>query len=116
MTVMRGQVVAGVLVVLIAGCGGGANLAESDPNGYEACSKLAASKSATDAKNQMGGLIDAGESARKASTKAIRNTVKPLFDKDAMGALEGTENEGQNFYIPDADDLEGACSDAGFDF
>ncbi len=105
-----------VLIVSLAGCGGGGDLASSDPNGYEACSGLAVAQSSTDAKNKMGSLMSAGESARQAASRDIRESVEPMFDEEAMGALEGTESEGQNFFVPDVDKLEAACSHAGFDF
>lgn len=104
-----------VSVLLVAGCGG-ASFAEEDPHGHAACTELAKVESAQDATNKVGGLMQAGEEARQASTKSIRDAVEAVFDEEAMEALQGTSSEGQNFYIADRDKLTAACEEQGFEF
>lgn len=104
-------VLCAAVVVLAAGCGS-APFSERDPDGYEACSVLAETSAHSSAGVQMGGLIEAARYARKASTKAIRDSATSLFDSDAVEATGGTDD----FPIVDADELRAACSDEGFEF
>src|SRR5688500_15640955 len=98
----RVLLVAVVLTFALAGCGSD-SLAEDDPAGYEACSLLAEGQKQADPGNKMESLFDAGKAANKASTKAIRESSKAMFDEDTMNALEDTPSAGQNFFLADAD-------------
>lgn len=101
--------------VLMATAGCSESLAESDPNGYEACSLLSESRQAPDTETKVEKGLLAGEAALKASTAAIRESAEPLFDEEAMAALEDTDSAGVNFAVADQDELGAACEDEGFD-
>ncbi|MFS0883970.1 hypothetical protein [Aeromicrobium sp. 179-A 4D2 NHS] len=104
-------------LALLAGCGGSeAPFSERDPEGYKACSMFAETHASKDMEVKIGGLLTSGEQARKAGTKAIRESAEAVFDEDAMDALKGTENEGNDFPMVDADKLKKACSNEGFEF
>lgn len=93
----------------------GSSFADRDPNGYEACSTFAETDASSDSRVNLGGLLEVGKQARRASTKAIRESAESLFDEDTMASLEGSTG-GDDFPIVDAEKLKKACSDEGFEF
>lgn len=110
---MRRYLTALALLLGVAACDDDP-LAQRDPNGYEACGLLAESRKATDIVNRLGKSMQAAEAAMKSSTKAIQDSANPLFDAEAMQALEGSQSEGQNFALTDVKKLTAACEAEGF--
>ena len=101
---MTSRAVAAVAVVvagglLAGGCSGSAGLAETDPEGHEACIALADALNSDSARKKIGGTLEAGDHAAQASTRAIRDTAKPLLGQ----------------HIADVEQLHAACIDAGED-
>lgn len=86
--------------------------AERDPEGYKACSLYAESTASNSSVVKLGGLLEVGRQARRASTKAIRDSAEPLFDEEALEA-SGQEDD---FPMVDGGRLENACSGEGFEF
>lgn len=70
------------LAVLSCGCSAGElPMRSEDPEGFEACRKLAASWDADDDFSaQLALVFEAGEHASKASTDAIREAARPAFE------------------------------------
>ena len=95
-----------------AGCGEDEPFAQRDPEGYEACSIWAEAQASTGTAAKIGGLLEVGKQARRAATKAIRDSAKPLFNEEALEA----SGQDDDFPIVDGDALEKACSDEGFEF
>lgn len=108
---MKRWLLIGAAGLLFAGCSD-ESFAERDPAGYEACSLYAEATANTSTVLKVGGLLEVGEQARRASTKAIRDSVTPLFDEEAL-ELSGQEND---FPLVDRGAIEDACADAGFEF
>jgi ABC-type glycerol-3-phosphate transport system substrate-binding protein len=69
-----------VLAVMLTACGGGgSDLADTDPNGAEACEKLAqAFEDKNDTDKAIQGSMDAAEAAEEATTASIRDAVIDL--------------------------------------
>jgi ribosomal protein L18 len=85
-------------VLLLAACGGGGDLADSDPKGAEACQALAqAFEDRNDTDAAIAGSQKAGEAASQAETQAIR---------EATIDLAGTQ-------VADPEAMVDACRDAG---
>jgi hypothetical protein len=94
---VRARAVAAVAVVVLAGCSGGhaaPTLAQSDPEGWAACSALIRSSTTTDARAGLDALLEAGVHAQGASTDRIR------------AAVGGSG-------VPDVGALRAACGAAG---
>lgn len=96
----------------LSGCGGEESFATRDPAGYKACSLYAEYEANSSAVTKLGGMFEVGKQARKSGTKAIRDSVKALFDEKAL-EMTGQEDD---FPMVDKDAFEKACADAGFEF
>lgn len=101
--------VALALVLALSACGE-ESFAERDPKGYEACSEWARYKSEGGVAAILGGGAEVAKVARGASSKAIRESVSNLFDEETIDDVD------QQFGLIDAEKLEAACTDEGFEF
>lgn len=99
------RIIAALAVLALAGCGG-SSLEADDPYGFAACTALERSLTSENPTITMGGLLEAGEKARLAETRAIFEAV------DEMGEIAPELAE---FAIPDVDALIAACNEHGFD-
>lgn len=107
---------AGIAVLIgvgsLTGCGGDESFATRDPAGYKACSLYAEYQANSSSTVKLGGMLEVGKQARKAGTKEIRDSVKALFDEEAL-EMTGQEDD---FPMVDKDKFEKACTNAGFEF
>lgn len=107
------RVIVGSLALLIVSACGGAPLAEVDPDGFAACQHIARSETSAEGLLEV---VAAGEVARSASTKAIRDAAGDGMGEEFLEAMRGTQAEGTDFFFPDVDAMKEACQDNGFEF
>lgn len=105
------------LIAALSGCGSGSegigDLRDIDPAAAEACDALSESRTAADSGDALALHFLAGKRAAAADTPEFKSLATPLFDAEALAALEGTDSEGTQAWLLDDDQLAIRCREAG---